>query len=278
MRSVERHPDQMPRRFRFGRNWRNFLEGLEELQVLEAERSLRDMLKVGDLASKRFLDVGSGSGLFSLAARRMGAVVHSIDLDPDSVACARELKHRFFRNDADWTIEQGSVLDASYLSGLGTFDLVYSWGVLHHTGSMWQAVRNTLPLVAPDGLLFLALYNDQGWRSRIWRAIKWTYNALPSGLRFLVLGPAFVRLWGPTLVRDAFKGNAFQTWTRYRQHRGMSAWVNVVDWVGGYPFEVASAEAVIEFVGGQGFSPLDARLCHPGHGCNEFLFRRRATT
>ncbi|HYY59119.1 MAG TPA: class I SAM-dependent methyltransferase, partial [Pyrinomonadaceae bacterium] len=129
-------------RFEFGRNWRRFLSTLDEERILEAERSLRLMLEAETLDGKSFLDIGSGSGLFSLAARRLGARVHSFDYDAESVACAQELKQRFFAGDADWTIERGSVLDSDYVKRLGQFDIVYSWGVLHHTGAMWRALEN----------------------------------------------------------------------------------------------------------------------------------------
>ena len=135
------------RRFEFGRNWRRFLSTLDEERIHEAEKSLLSMLEVETLQDRSFLDIGSGSGLFSLAARRLGARVHSFDYDPESVACAQELKGRFFAGDADWTIERGSVLDADYIKRLGQFDIVYSWGVLHHTGAMWRALEHaSLPV------------------------------------------------------------------------------------------------------------------------------------
>src|SRR6266496_6740116 len=116
-------------RFAFGKNWKSFLTNLDETRIAEAERSLREMLQLDDLLGKSFLDVGSGSGIFSLAARRLGARVHSFDYDPESVACTAELKRRYFSNDSNWTIEEGSVLDEEYMLSLGQFDVVYSWGV-----------------------------------------------------------------------------------------------------------------------------------------------------
>jgi 2-polyprenyl-3-methyl-5-hydroxy-6-metoxy-1,4-benzoquinol methylase len=135
-------------RFAFGENWSRFLAVLDDDRIRQAERSLCDSLEVSNLQGVRFLDVGSGSGLFSLAARRLGATVHSFDYDPQSVACTEELKRRYFRDDADWRVQTGSVLDSEYLKTLGQWDVVYSWGVLHHTGQMSLALANVAGLVA----------------------------------------------------------------------------------------------------------------------------------
>src|ERR1700684_4380793 len=116
-------------RFEFGKNWAQFLNSLDEGRIQRAESSLREMLETPDLRGLRFLDIGSGSGLFSLAARRLGARVHSFDYDPQSVACTLELKRRYFPEDTGWVVEQGSVLDEEHLERLGRFDVVYSWGV-----------------------------------------------------------------------------------------------------------------------------------------------------
>src|ERR1041385_443554 len=159
-------------RFEFGQNWSRFLALLDDARIQRAEESLREMLEVDDLEGKSFVDIGSGSGLFSLAARRLGARVHSFDFDPQSVACTSELKRRYFPADNMWRVEEASVLDAKYLATLGTFDIVYSWGVLHHTGHMWEALKNVHPLVADQGKLFIALYNDTGSQSARWRWIK----------------------------------------------------------------------------------------------------------
>jgi len=262
------------KRFAFGENWARFLTQLDDARVREAERSLQQLLGISDLANKRFADIGSGSGLFSLAARRLGADVVSIDYDPDSVACTTELKKRYFPDDPRWTVERGSALDNSYLQSLGRFDVVYSWGVLHHTGAMWDALANVASLVSPDGLLCVSIYNDQGRGSVRWLKVKQLYNRLPSGLRFVVLLPAALRLWGPTFVRDALRGNPRATWSRYYRDRGMSPWRDVVDWVGGYPFEVATPEEVFDFYRARGFDLIGMSTCGGGLGCNEFLFRR----
>ena len=150
-------------RFSFGANWQSFVnKALTPERINDAVDSLRSFFGTNDFEGQTFLDIGCGSGLFSLAARKLGAKVHSFDLDPLSVACTTELKRRYFPEDRKWTIDQGDVLDVDYLNSLGQFDLVYSWGVLHHTGAMWQALENVVPLVAEGGKLFISIYNDQG--------------------------------------------------------------------------------------------------------------------
>ena len=261
-------------RFAFGENWQRFLSVLDDRRILEAEDSLRQMLQVDNLTGKSFLDIGCGSGLFSLAARRLGARVVSFDYDPQSVACARELCRRYFPGDTQWSIAEGSALDTAYLSRLGRFDVVYSWGVLHHTGAMWQALGNAATLVAPQGKLFIAIYNDQGKDSDRWRAIKHTYNRLPRGLRFLVTIPVLVHLNWRAACKDLVKLRPFHTWRSAGRERGMSAWRDLIDWVGGYPFEVARPEAIFEFYLRRGFSLTRLVTCGGSLGCNEFVFAR----
>jgi 2-polyprenyl-3-methyl-5-hydroxy-6-metoxy-1,4-benzoquinol methylase len=274
-----KHEIRAGERFAFGDNWASFLRVLDEERIRAAENSLRGMLAAERLEGKRFLDAGSGSGLFSLAARKLGAAVVSFDFDPQSVACTAELKHRYFPDDPNWRIEQGSVLDPDFLSGLGSFDIVYSWGVLHHTGAMWDAMEKIVSLVASTGQVFIAIYNDQGRASRIWKRVKKAYVAAPGGLKWLVLAPALARLWGPTIVRDALKGRPLRTWRAYdNRGRGMDPWRDVVDWVGGYPFEVARPEEIFAFFRSRGFELRRLKTCAGGHGCNEFAFLRSTAT
>jgi len=263
-------------RFEFGKNWARFLGALNDTRIAQAEESLRAMLEVSDLGGKSFLDIGSGSGLFSLAARRLGARVHSFDYDPDSVGCTRELKRRYFPGDRDWTVEEGSALDEAYIDSLGKFDVVYSWGVLHHTGEMWRGLANAAQAVGPGGRLFIAIYNDMGSKSRRWKWIKKTYNYLPKILRIpfslIVMAPEEIK----SITRFAATlrpGQYVASWTRYDPARGMSRWRDIIDWVGGYPYEYAKPEEMVDFYLARGFQLTKMKCGGVGLGCNEFVFR-----
>ena len=260
-------------RFQFGRNWAGFVSVLNDERIDEAEKSLREMLGRKSLDGLAFLDVGSGSGLFSLAAHRLGADVYSFDYDPQSVAVTQEIRARYGRDDPSWQIDTGSVLDEDYLRSLGQFDVVYSWGVLHHTGNMWQAMRNIIPLVKPGGLLFVALYNDQGAISRFWTGVKRLYCSGFMGR--LIVVPVFFTIFAfAGLVADLVnQRKPLRRYKEYRLKRGMSLGYDWIDWLGGYPFEVAKPGDVFDFYYAKGFR-LIKLVTRQSLGCNEFIFRR----
>ena len=261
------------RRFRFGANWTRFLATVDADSIRSAEDGLRQLLGKSQLVGLTFLDVGCGSGLSSLAARNLGARVHAFDFDPESVEASNALKAKTRHADHDWTIERGDVLDRAYVAQLGRFDIVYSWGVLHHTGAMWEAVENTVGLVAPAGELALALYNDQGRKSRAALSMKSRYVDSGRLGRAMLLaryvGVTRARAMAVT-IRDRRNPLA-----RYGERsRGMSWWSDAVDWVGGYPFEVAKPEEVLSAVRPHGFELEWMRTIGGGSGNNEYRFVR----
>jgi 2-polyprenyl-6-hydroxyphenyl methylase/3-demethylubiquinone-9 3-methyltransferase len=262
-------------RFEFGRNWRSFLTVLNDERIAEAVASLEHSIGAARIDGATFIDVGSGSGLFSLAAYRLGAGrVHSFDYDEDSVACTTALRDRYAQPGADWTIERGSALDGDYLTRLGQFDVVYSWGVLHHTGAMWQALENVIRLVKPGGLLMLAIYNDQGRTSRAWKLVKQAFNTGPIGRAVVVA--TFVPYFAIRgMVADVVRlRNPSTRYREYRRSRGMSLRHDWLDWLGGYPFEVATPGAIFDFYRTRGFTLEKLNTCGGGLGCNEFVFTR----
>lgn len=263
-----------PPRFAFGRNWRRFLAGVGPARIEAAEDAMRSLLGTDDLTGLRFLDIGSGSGLSSLAARNLGATVHSFDYDADSVACTRQVRETHRPGDAGWTVEQGSALDGEYLAALGRFDVVHAWGVLHHTGDLDRAMALVADRVAPGGRLWLAIYNDQGLPSRLWLAVKRTYCSGPIGAAAVCAAffPYFVlRGLASDLIRAR---NPLARYREYYRDRGMSVTSDWVDWLGGLPFEVARPEDVFRFYRDRGFVLAELSTVGGSHGCNEFLFER----
>ncbi|MCM8768790.1 MAG: class I SAM-dependent methyltransferase [Candidatus Omnitrophica bacterium] len=265
-------------RFAFGQNWLSFLRCLDDERIKVACESLQEFLQVVGWQEKTFLDIGCGSGLFSLAARKLGAKVHSFDCDQEAIACTEFLKDRFFPGDPDWKIEVGSITDQSFVSRLGQFDIVYAWGVLHHTGDMFTAMRLAANLVKPEGLIYLAIYNYQPywtsfhrWRKKIYVESTWLG-------RFLLLASYVIFQVTKGLIKDMLLFR--HPLARYRNKkriRGMSVWHDWVDWVGGYPFEAATPEEIFDFWSGQGFILRKLKTCGGGHGCNEFVFQRLST-
>ncbi len=255
-------------RFKFGKNWQGFLSTLTDERIKIAEASIKEMLRVDHLNGKTFIDIGSGSGVFSLAARKLGAKIHSLDYDPASVACTQELRSRYFPGDPDWVIEEGSVLNDDFLKSLNGFDIVYSWGVLHHTGNMWAALETVASLVKRNGTLFIALYNDQGIKSKLWKKVKKTYcsGILGKAIVSFVFIPYFM---STTLVLCMLRRK--NVFAEYKKNRGMSIIHDWFDWLGGFPFEVASVEKIFHFFQDRGFVLHNIKTTNR-LGNNQFVF------
>lgn len=257
-------------RFEFGKNWRSFLNTFNSVRIKEARTSLLKLLDLKNLRGKKFLDIGSGSGLFSLAAALLGASVTSFDYDPESVECAKYLRSKIHPGDSKWKIKQGSVLDKKFLKTLSQYDIVYSWGVLHHTGDMWQAFENVIPLVKENGLLCIAIYNDEGKASKIWRKIKWLYCSGKTGKYCvcIIYMPYFL---GRVLISSIIQRKNLIS--DYKKNRGMSLYHDLLDWLGGFPYEVATVEEILNYMRAKGFR-LKNLITSAGWGCNQFVFLR----
>ena len=233
--------------FPFGANWRRFLNRITEERVKNAARSLTDFLELENFEGRSFLDVGCGSGLFSLAAFGLGAKrVVSFDRDPLSVECCRRLRRRV-NDPPNWEIHRGSILDPDFTSGLGTFDIVYAWGTLQHTGQMWDALKRSAVLVNQGGYLYLAIYNCvDGWLgSQFWLKFKRAYNALPR------LGQCLVDLGAIPIyfvARLLHSKNLVADVQSYESSRGMYWKTDLTDWLGGLPYECATVEQVFRFI------------------------------
>jgi len=249
---------------------------VDEDRILAAQASLLGMLGVDDLSGRSFLDAGSGSGLFSLAAVRAGARVTAFDYDPDSVIATQALLERWAPADSVWRVLNGSVLDRDFVHSLGPHDIVYSWGVLHHTGAMWQACEVVTEVVPEDGTLFIALYNDAGAKSIIWTRRKARYVRLPAGLRTVYAWGLIVAGESLMLGRDLGAGRPdrwLRRWTHDHPARGMSRYRDWIDWIGGFPYEYASVSETLSRLGAAGFTARRV-IDNGGTGCNEFVMDR----
>jgi len=263
-------------RFEFGANWVNYIGKLSDERVAAARTSLNGFLPADLLKGASFLDIGSGSGLHSLAAVLDGANVTSFDFDPYSVSATTTMRDKFNINPANWTVLQGSVLDDEFVRRFSQFDIVYSWGVLHHTGNMWKAIENTLSLTKHQGYCFIAIYNKQGWKSRFWWYIKKIYNKLPKGLKnayALLLGGFFQALNIVKYTLLLKPHIAINPLLNYKSRRGMSWFNDIIDWMGGFPYEYASVSELKDFFKTYGFELFKLKES-TSLGCNELLFKK----
>ena len=165
-------------------------------------------------------------------------------------------------------------MDKDYLHSLGKFDIVYAWGVLHHTGEMWQALANASIPVVEKGKLYVAIYNDQGGKSRRWRIVKRLYCKSLKG-KTIIIGIFFPFFLLKGLIIDILLGrNPMRRYEEHKRNRGMSQFRDWFDWLGGYPFEVAKPEEIFDFYKEKGYRLEQLKTCGGGLGNNEFVFQK----
>jgi 2-polyprenyl-3-methyl-5-hydroxy-6-metoxy-1,4-benzoquinol methylase len=267
-------------RFEFGRNWQSLVETcLDEERITAAIASLRRILAVDDLHGRSFLDVGCGSGLFSLAAARLDAErVVGFDMDVHSVQASLDLRAHAAVPVDRWQIQQGSVLDEGFLATIEPAGVVSAWGVLHHTGALWQAMDNAVSKVKPGGVIAIAIYNKVERRigsSAQWWHIKRFYNHSPQTVRRLIEYVYVGRFIAGHLLTVR---NPLAHVRNYgKAGRGMDFRHDVRDWVGGFPSEYATAGEVFNYLHGKFGLQLRYLNSHDGHTCNEFTFARPLT-
>lgn len=256
-------------RFAFGRNWRSYSENaLTPERIREARCAFRELVDGIELHGRRFIDVGFGQGLSLLVAAEMGARATGIDIDKDNMDAIEAVRHAMGRADTP-RVEVKSILDDAFVqNNRGKFDIVHSWGVLHHTGDMRRAIENACALVADNGHLICSIYNRH-WSSPAWKAVKWSYNRLPAFLQRLVIGLFYPLIYAAKLLVTRKNPKTKQ--------RGMDFFHDVVDWVGGYPYEYATENEICGLVCAYGFKILRVNPAQVPTGCNEFVFQKKGS-
>ena len=255
-------------RFSFGKNWVSFSErALNEARIAQARAAFRSLTRGIEMKNARFLDIGFGQGLALFYAAELGAETYGIDVDPFCTEALRQTQ-RFFPESALPRTELASILDDEFVRDQinnGAFDVVHSWGALHHSGDMWKAFRNAAALVKEGGFLVISIYNKH-WTSAYWRAVKRIFNHVPRFLQesfVLMLYPIFY-----LRARSLSKSDATLA------SRGMDLRHDIRDWLGGYPYEFGSRGGIEEYFRKLGFRLIRCLPTKGFTGCNEFVFQR----
>lgn len=190
-----------------------------------------------------------------------------------SVECCKYLREKA-NAPANWEIYKGSILDDDFTSQLGEFDIVYSWGVLHHTGKMWEAIRNSAERVNKGGYYYIAIYNKVNGKrgSNFWLKIKKFYNYSPRIVKYFL--EALYMAYDLLLTLVSLR-NPIAAIKNFKSKRGMNWRTDITDWLGGYPYEFATVEEVFKFMQGHfpDFKLINIKTTN-SLGNNWYLFKR----
>ena len=260
--------------FSFGKNWEQFIRtNFSEERIEIARQHLLNFLDMRDLAGKYFLDIGCGSGIHSLAAFKSSAQrIASFDVDPYSVATTQKI-HEMYGSPPNWQVIHGSILEDTFLRTVEPADIVYSWGVLHHTGNLWQAIRNAATFLKPGSIFYIAIY-DKTPDTPYWIDIKKKYNR-STGLGKKLMEFSYVwRAFFKTASLSRIKQSIAYI-NNYKKSRGMEFWTDVKDWLGGWPYEPATQEEICSFC--EETLGLERIKVKTGEANIEYLFKKKTT-
>lgn len=262
--------------YEFGQNWTEYAKDITGIHLSNAREDFARLFDGIDLKGKTFADIGSGSGVHALSALRSGVKsVTALDIDENSIETTKATLEKNW-SDKNYTVIQASILDNKTLENQ-TFDIVYSWGVLHHTGDMWSAIKNAAQKVENDGIFALAIYKKTPFCGA-WKVEKKIYSSLPKLLQYpLSYVYGLVHISGLLL-----KGkNPVHYIKTYHEKRGMKWMIDIHDWLGGYPYESASPLEIKTFLEEKGFTLIrqfNTRPCPAwgilGSGCAEYVFKK----
>jgi 2-polyprenyl-3-methyl-5-hydroxy-6-metoxy-1,4-benzoquinol methylase len=259
--------------FSFGKNREDFLKHVTPEQVELAKSYVQDFLwKHTAIAGKTVIDVGCGSWIMSLVYVLLGAKkVVSIDIDATSLACTETLREKYAISPDIWEIQSVSILDTTKIISLGTYDIVYSWWVIHHSWDMRQGLENLFSLAHNGSFVYIALYNTctrfvEG-TSYFWQKLKKIYSQ-HHWTRW-VIKPLYTIYLLAGLV--ATGRNPWKYITGYKSIRGMNFFTDIEDRLGGYPYEFATYDEVVAYYQKHGYTCVDGIRVR-SIGCNEFLF------
>jgi len=262
--------------FAFGKNWLEYADKIDDSRIQQAMCDLQRLNNGASFDGKSFLDIGCGSGIHALAALRLGAArVACVDIDDDSVKATKLTLDRY-APDSEVIVTVESIFDMCPEEH-GRYDVVYSWGVLHHTGDMYRAITQAINLVSENGIFIIALYRKTPF-CWMWRYIKrWYSQASKSKQKkfmsaYLLLTQKLMRLRGVDVEEKI---------ASYGKSRGMDYHNDVHDWLGGYPYESIKAKQCQKFFEKRGFhlyysniKKVSKTLGLFGSGCDEFSFKK----